>query len=145
VFAVVSGTNLNIYSKPHCLITSIKNNINCRFAGRKKTMNINNINKLVQAYGANKTNKVYKTGHPENNQIRLVPATYDVAKKDFIQISGEAAAGRVIGAEAKKIAAELESGTSAAKINELRAAYQNGSYNVADEDIADAMLSQLFG
>ncbi|MDR0983726.1 MAG: flagellar biosynthesis anti-sigma factor FlgM [Ruminococcus sp.] len=108
-------------------------------------MNINNVGKLINAYGISKTNKQYKTGHPENNQIKLVPVSGDTTKKDVIQISGEAAAGRAISSEAKRIAGEIARTDNSDKVEELRQAYQNGTYNVSNEDVADSIISRLFG
>jgi anti-sigma28 factor (negative regulator of flagellin synthesis) len=110
-----------------------------------KIMNINNIGKLTAAYGVAKPSNQFKTGHPENNQIKLVPVTGDTAKKDVIHISGEAAAGRAISTEVRRIADGINRTDNSAKIEEIKTAYQNGSYNVSDENIADSILSKLFG
>ncbi|MDL2327148.1 flagellar biosynthesis anti-sigma factor FlgM [Ruminococcaceae bacterium OttesenSCG-928-A11] len=61
-------------------------------------------------------------------------------RSDKVTLSEQAAARAGISRLASAMAAEVEGGASAERIEELREAVQSGDYNVSSEDIADAIL-----
>lgn len=65
------------------------------------------------------------------------------ANTDKVTISGDAARRAEVSRAASGIAAEVDAGVGAERIEALRTSVQNGSYHVAAEDIADAILERV--
>lgn len=71
------------------------------------------------------------------------PGRAAAANTDKVTISGDAARRAEVSRAASGIAAEVDAGVGAERIEALRASVQNGSYHVAAEDIADAILERV--
>lgn len=61
-------------------------------------------------------------------------------RADKVTLSENAAARAGVRRLVSPVAAEVEAGASAERIDELRSAVESGEYYVASEDIADAIL-----
>lgn len=82
--------------------------------------------------------KQVKTGDDAHGKTSAGKLTS--AKTDKVTISGDGAARAEISRLASSIAAEVDSPASSERIDGLRQAVEQGTYNVPSEDIADAML-----
>lgn len=67
----------------------------------------------------------------------------DAAKKDQLHISGEAAGRGEIGRLTQSIAAELSTGVSSARLQELQQQVANNEYYVPASALADSILGAL--
>lgn len=100
-------------------------------------MNIR-LNNAMRNYGA----QSLKTAPAPQKGSEVKSAGFDISKNDVVSIKADAsdvAAARV----KTTIAANVNSLSSADKINALRASIADGSYFVSSEDIADKILERL--
>lgn len=81
-----------------------------------------------------KYTKPVKNGTAANAAGKAAP------RSDTVSFSDDAVARAEAGRVAGGIAAEVESAASPERLEELRAAVENGTYNVPAGDVADAIL-----
>jgi len=79
----------------------------------------------------------------DNENIKTSDADKVCVKHDTVSISPEAASFREIDRSTKAISSDIESSVSQEKINSLKAQIADGTYNVSEEEVADAILDRL--